>query len=141
MSRNWSTAELADHYKRAGSPNPVTDACGERPHKYHAKPVFAEGFWFASQAEARHWAALKIAQERGLISDLERQVRYVLQDAFVDGGGRRIRAINYVADFRFKRSGRTVVADTKGMATPHFKDKEKMFRKRYPEIEFEVWKA
>lgn len=75
-----------------------------------------------------------------MISHLERQVRYTLHDAYKHPQtGQMVRAVCMVPDFRFRRAGALVVADFKGMLTPEFRIKRKLFEERYPGIVFEVW--
>ena len=119
--------------------NPIQAACGDGRNKYHARKTVVNGITFDSGAEARDYQALKIAEQVGAISDLELQPVYLLQAAFLDAQGRRHRAITYRADFRFKRDGRTIVADRKGHQTQAYKLKAKMFRAKYPEIDFQEW--
>jgi hypothetical protein len=140
VSRNWSTAELAQVYKDRGSISPVADACAERPAKYRAKRTRVDGITFDSSAEAKDYMALKVAQQVGAISDLELQPSFLLQEGFTDSTGKRHRPITYRADFRFKRDGKLVIADRKGPLTPPFRMKEKMFRAKYPELTLEIWK-
>lgn len=135
----WTTSALADHYRRQGSRNPLSDACADRPSKYNAQKTVVEGIAFDSKAEARDYVSLRIAEAAGMISGLELQPTFLLQPAFIDAQNVRRRAITYRADFRFQRDGKTVVADRKGVQTAAYKIKAKMFRAKYPDIEFEEW--
>jgi hypothetical protein len=138
VSRNWSTSELADVYRRQGSPNPITDACADRPSKYNAKKTVVEGITFDSAKEAQDYQMLRIVEGLGHIRHLELQPVYLLQAAFRENG-KHHRAITYRADFRFQRGGKTVVVDRKGFKTAAYKIKAKLFRAKYPDIEFEEW--
>jgi Protein of unknown function (DUF1064) len=111
-----------------------------RRHKYNAKKTVVDGITFASKAEAAAYEQLKISQEQGLISDLRLQPRFLLQEPFKDSEGVTHRAIHYVADFSFKRGGRAVVVDVKGMETDTWKLKKKIFMHQYPHLFLEVWK-
>jgi len=138
---NWSTAQVADVYKRRGDPCPVQTACGDglKPHKYHAQPVTIDDHRFDSILEARHYQALKILAEKGRISNLELQPRFVLQPKFKLPSGRTQRAIVFKGDFRFTENGRDTVVDSKGFETPMFRLKQKLFRVKYPEIDLQIW--
>lgn len=58
------------------------------------------------------------------------QPEFVLQDKFrLDG--KAIRAIKYVADFLVKDGDNDIVVDAKGMTTPVFKLKEKLFKYKF----------
>ena len=100
----------------------------------------ADGIVFASKREMDVYQTLKIAENVGMIRSLKLQPRYVVQPKMVLADGTKQRAIVYVLDFQFERGGKTVVVDVKGMETEVWKLKAKMFRARYPELTFEVWK-
>ena len=65
---------------------------------------------FHSKAEARRFAELELMRKTGIITDLECQPRFELRA----DGGRKVGT--YVADFRYKENGETVVEDVKGGA-------------------------
>lgn len=115
---------------------PSTPEC--KPHKYHARATTVDGVTFASQKEAREYQALCTLERMGLITGLRLQPRYELQPAFDDATGHHHRRIDYVGDFAFTREGKEVVVDTKGVRTPVFAIKEKLFRFKYPHIILEV---
>lgn len=100
----------------------------------------ADGIVFASKREMQSYVSLKIAERARLIHGLKLQPRYVVQPKMVLTDGTKQRAIVYVLDFQFERDGKTVVVDVKGMETEVWKLKAKMFRARYPELTFEIWK-
>ena len=58
------------------------------------------------------------------------QPKFELQPKF-KYEGKTIRAINYVADFLVKDGDKEIVIDAKGLTTPMFKLKEKMFKYKY----------
>ena len=146
---HWSIAELAAHYKRIGSPNPIADACGDKPVKRSKYGVdqsavgklerTVDGITFDSKVEMRDYLTLKIAQQAGVISDLELQPRFLLQEKFTDAQGRKHRASYYVSDFRFIRDGKTVAVDRKGRKTAQYRDKIKRAILQYPDVVFEEW--
>ena len=94
--------------------------------KYNAKKVEIDGIRFDSVKESRRFLELKAMQDAEVISDLRRQVKYVLIPAqrepdTVGKRGGKIkgklleRECSYVADFVYKDSqGNTVVEDVKG---------------------------
>lgn len=94
-----------------------------------------DGIVFASAAEARRYAELKVFERAGVIFGLELQPEYELQPAFAYGG-RRERRIAYRADFRYREDGQVVVEDVKGHRTVVYKLKRKLLLYRYPEIDF-----
>ena len=106
--------------------------------KYNAKKTEIDGILFDSKKEARRYSELKILEKSGIISNLELQPSYELQEKFRDRNGKAIRAINYIADFKYYDNERQeiVVEDVKGMKTDVYNIKKKMFIKKYPEIIF-----
>lgn len=104
--------------------------------KYRAKKCAFEGRVYDSQAEMKRAMVLKIWLAEGLISDLEYQPRFTLQEAFRDNCGRLNRKVEYVADFSYLEIGSFshVVEDAKGFLTPEYRLKAKLFRAKFPEI-------
>jgi len=99
----------------------------KRPSKYKNKPTVVDGIRFASQAEARRDAELRLLESAGKISQLERQVPYELAHAVtLRGETRKKPALRYVADFRYfsVEAGHYIVEDVKSPATA----KEGVFR-------------
>ena len=95
---------------------------------------------FASAAEAERYLALKDMAERGEITALELQPEFEILPSF-SAGGEHYRCIKYRADFGYTKDGAQVVEDVKGFATEAFKIKAKLFRYRYPDIDFRVIEA
>jgi hypothetical protein len=113
---------------------------GDKVTKYRAVRTEIDGILFDSKAEGRRYQELRLMAVAGLITDLELQPRYELQPAYTKAG-KRIRAIEYRADFRYRtKSGAVVVEDVKGMETAEFKIKRKMFEYRYPEFTLTIVK-
>ena len=123
---------------RAGI-SPLADSGQTKAHKYNATKKIVDGITFDSAGEARAFALLNLWEKAGSIQNLERQPRYTLMDTYVDAGGRKVRSMEYVPDFRFIRDNKIVVVDFKGMKTEAYKLKAKLFRHRYPELVFEEW--
>jgi hypothetical protein len=87
--------------------------------KYGAVRTVVDGISFASKAEARRYAALKIAEKAGLITGLEMQPRYPVT---ING----VKVFTYVADFRYWQDGKRIVEDVKGVETEAFKLKKRI---------------
>lgn len=103
-------------------------------NKYNAKKAEINGVRFDSLKEARLYQKLENMQRMGIISDLQRQVRFELVPKQKDE-----RAVYYVADYVFKEGDKVVVADCKSAMTkklPVYVVKRKIFKWRYPEYEF-----
>lgn len=108
-----------------------------RSQKYHNKKVIVNGIDFPSKKEAKRYQELLLLERAGAISDLKRQVEYVLipaqrePDTYgVRGGLIKGKVIehkcSYVADFVYTENGKTVVEDTKGFRTKDYILKRKM---------------
>ena len=132
--------DVARHNARIKNTSPIIEkevkddkvlGC-EKKSKYGANKTIYDGIKFDSQREANRYAELKLLEKAGRIENLQLQVIYELQPAF-EFLGNKIRAINYVADFVYfdKRTNETVVEDVKGMKTPVYKLKKKLFEYRY----------
>lgn len=111
-------------------------------HKYNARATTYDGYRFDSKAEAARYQDLKLAEKAGEIRHLLVHPRYVLQESFVDKNGKKQRSITYEADFKYVEipTGNWVVEDVKGVETPVFKLKAKIFKKLYPNMELRVVK-
>lgn len=66
--------------------------------------------------------------------NFRKQVRFCLLEEFLNRSGEKINPINYIADFVL--DGLKIVVDVKGVETPDFKLKKKMFQFKYPEYDF-----
>ena len=116
-----------------------------KPHKYGAKKTTVDGITFDSKREAERYVELKALQRYGQIEKLVMQPAFVLQEPFVRPNGQKVRAIKYVADFQYiERKGLdrwfSVVEDVKGVETPVFKLKRKLFWAEYPNTELRIVK-
>ena len=122
-------------------------------HKYGAIPTTVDGIRFASKAEARRYGELKLLEKAGEICDLVLQPSYTLQNAYTHLTEGKQRELRYVADFEYVEKGaptvyvcsgvterQRTVEDVKGMATPVFKLKRKLFLYKYPHLTLRVIK-
>lgn len=98
--------------------------------KYRNKPVVVDGVKYDSMREYKRWSALCGYEQAGLITELERQVTYVLAPAVkLHGEPRKKPALRYVADFRYlDENGQTVVEDAKGHETKEFRVKRHLMK-------------
>jgi hypothetical protein len=100
--------------------------------KYGNVPTVIDGIRFDSKAEARRYGELKLLTASKQIADLKRQVTFALY-------GKNGKAIcRYRADFMYSEGDKIVVEDVKGVATPVFGIKAKLFADNYPDIELRV---
>lgn len=110
-----------------------------RGNKFHAEPTTVDGIRFASKAEARRYANLKLLERAKRIRDL------TLQPAFPLHGKNGSHIGRYTADFRYDELGADgrvladVVEDVKSPATAKgeaYRLRIKLFKDNYPEIDF-----
>lgn len=93
--------------------------------KYHNKRIVTPDGKFDSKREYERWCELKLLQRAGQISGLKRQVRYNLVP-IQHAKGRNERAIDYIADFVYRKDGQMVVEDVKGKRTSEYIIKRKL---------------
>ena len=100
-------------------------------NKYGARKVEINGHTFDSAAEGRRYQELRLLEKAGEISNLRVHPKYELQQSFkIDGD--HYAAIAYEADFTYHDSdGTIVVEDVKGVETPVYKLKKKLFLYKY----------
>lgn len=94
--------------------------------KYGNQKTTVYGITFDSKKEAERYLVLRSLEQQGLITDLQRQVKYVLLPTQKIDGETVEKALSYVADFQYKRNGEIVVEDVKGMRTQVYKIKRKL---------------
>ena len=103
--------------------------------KYNNHRTIINGFCFDSKLEGSFYRYLLSTKK----FDIELQPRFLLQKRFVYND-RKIRPIEYVADFRLFYNGNSIIIDAKGVETPEFKIKAKLFKYKYPNEKFFVIK-
>ena len=109
-----------------------------RGHKYNATKTEVDGITFDSKKEANEYASLRMLERAGVITGLTLQPRFELEPPFTDNEGKRHRGESYVADFMYQEDGQTIVVDTKGFFTAHYKSKAKRFRAMYPQYRYVI---
>lgn len=112
---------------------PILGMVETKRSKYGNKKCEVGGLTFDSVREARRWQALMAMQVAGEISELERQVVYVLAPEVVVNGRKRP-PLRYIADFVYERGGETVIEDAKGMVTEGYRIKRHLMAARGLEI-------
>lgn len=85
---------------------------------------------FDSMKEGNRYKELKLLEAKGIITDLQLQVKYELQPSYMINN-KTIRSINYVADFTYRLDNKLIIEDTKGYRTEVYKLKKKMFEFKY----------
>lgn len=79
-------------------------------NKYHNKKSGS----FDSKKEKERWYELQLMQRAGMITNLERQVRFELLPAQPRKGKKPEQAAVYIADFVYYQNGEKIVEDVKG---------------------------
>ncbi len=120
--------EIADGVD-SGRPVPLSAQKAAKPAKYRNQRCEHEGVKFDSRRECARWIELSRQQAAGEISELERQVVFVLAEAVVISG-RKKPALRYVADFVYERDGKTVIEDVKGHITEGYRIKRHLMAAR-----------
>ena len=84
-------------------------------NKYGAKKTVVNGERFDSKKEAERYKQLRLMERAGIITGLQRQVRYLLLPTRYDDAGKAIiHSAVYIADFVYYRNDDLVVEDVKG---------------------------
>ena len=96
--------------------------------KYNNRKVCCFGEAFDSMLECERYKYLKALEQQKVISNLQRQVKYVLLPSQKDFKTRKTieREITYLADFVYEKGSQTIVEDVKGMKTDVYKIKRKL---------------
>ena len=98
-----------------------------KPNKFRAIPVVIDGIRFASQAEGRRYAELKLMEKSGAITRLQLQPSFkcLIDNKLV---------CTYRADFSYFTKTSRVVEDVKGVKTPVYRIKKKLVEALYPGV-------
>lgn len=121
-------------------------------NKHRNKKIIINNITFDSKKEGSRYLELLFQKEQGIIKDFKIQPVYILQDKFkrfdkLKNKEITVRAIKYIADFEvIGNNGEVWIEDVKAfdkkkgniIKTDVFKIKEKMFYKRFPDIEFRI---
>lgn len=96
--------------------------------KYNNRKVRCFEETFDSMLECERYKYLKALEQQKVISNLRRQVKYVLLPSQKDSKTRKTieREITYLADFVYEKGSQTIVEDVKGMKTDVYKIKRKL---------------
>ena len=108
--------------------------------KYNAKKVTINEHLFDSQIEANYYLHLIEERNRKKVLSFELQPTFLLQPSFKKNG-KSYRKIEYKADFDVTYpDGHKEIVDVKGMITPDFAIKQKLFEYKYPEYDLKLVK-
>lgn len=119
----------------------------KRRSKYGSRKVTIDGITFDSIREGKRYKELKLLERAGIITGLQRQVKYVLipaqressSETYTKGKnkgcpkpGKLIeRESSYIADFVYVQDGTIIVEDAKGVRTEAYILKRKLMLKEH----------
>ena len=98
-------------------------------NKYHSKKITRDGMTFDSIKEYRRWVDLSLLERAGKITNLQRQIPFVLIPSQRIDGKVVEWPCKYIADFVYEKDGQKVVEDTKGFKTKDYVIKRKLMLK------------
>lgn len=119
----------------------------KRKSKYGSRKVTIDGITFDSIREGKRYKELKLLERAGIITGLQRQVKYVLipaqrefcNEIYTKGKNKGCfkpgklleRESSYRADFVYIQDGKIVVEDVKGLRTEAYILKRKLMLKEH----------
>lgn len=93
-------------------------ALSRKKPKYGNTATTHDGIKFDSKKEANRYKVLKVLEQKGLIQDLQNQVRFVLAKAVRFSNESKAKTeLRYYADFTYIRDGVLIVEDVKSVIT------------------------
>ncbi len=104
---HWSEKDLENHKKRGISQRMKKVSEETKRSKYNNKKVVHGSLTFDSQKEFRRWLVLKDMEAKGEISDLQRQITYLITHG-------EVKICKYIADFEYVKDGGRIIEDVKG---------------------------
>ncbi len=107
--------------------------------KYGSRKTVVDGIAFDSIREGSRYKELRLLERAGMITDLRRQVKYLLIPAQYEtvtiNGKEKSRCVEratvYIADFVYVECGELVVEDCKGFRTEAYIIKRKLMLQNY----------
>ena len=116
----------------------LPEAGAQNNNKYNAKKVMIDNITFDSINESKFYLHCLCLMRSEQITSFTMQQEFELQPAYINHDGHKIRKISYLADFilTYPNNHKRII-DIKGMETPVFKLKKKMFEYKYPELTLE----
>ncbi|WP_456363839.1 DUF1064 domain-containing protein [Priestia aryabhattai] len=108
--------------------------------KYGANKIVIDDIKFDSMLEANYYLYLLKQKNEGLILNFDLKPSFILQPSFKKNE-KKFHQIKYIADFKvFLLTGEIIIVDTKGVITPDFKIKQKLFEYKNPDLSLKVLK-
>lgn len=94
--------------------------------KYGNRKITKDGITFDSMKEFKRFCELTLLERAGEITELQRQVKFLLIPSQKIDGKVVERPVNYIADFVYWENGQMVVEDSKGFKTKDYILKRKL---------------
>lgn len=101
-------------------------------NKYGAKKTLVGDILFDSGLEARGWKELKLLEAAKEISELQRQIAFIMIVA-----GKKI--CKWTVDYTFIQDGQKIARDAKGVIARDVIIRKKLAEALYPEWRFQFW--
>lgn len=130
-----SAEEFRKRFTKNQGQEPEKPAWLTKNNKFHAEKTTVEQKTFDSKKEAQRYVNLRHLEDAGVISNLTCQKRFTLLAPFVYHG-KKIRGIDYLADFCYIQDGQQIAEDVKSAITrkrPEYIMKKKLFMANYPD--------
>lgn len=100
--------------------------------KYGAKKKVVDGITFDSSKEAKRYCELKMLEKAGDVKELTLQPVFPIYVCKYRGSD-PVKVCDYIPDFRYREGpqGLLVIEDVKGVRTPTYRLKKKLFEAQY----------
>lgn len=136
--RDYHEALSKNKYVKSFSLPTVGNEQEARVKRFGAFKVTINDILFDSIMESKFYVYLLELKGSKEIKTFERQVTFELQPKFKDKfSGKTVLPIKYISDFVVTdKDGTVFVVDVKGVETPEFRIKKKLFQYKYPNIQF-----
>ena len=108
----------------------IATSFGVKMNKYHNKKISSPDGEFDSKYEYEEWCRLKLLERAKIISNLTRQVPFVLIPS-IRTTVETLRPISYIADFVYEEKGITYITDVKGYETQEYRIKKRLLINQY----------
>lgn len=116
MTLRWNEDQYADFLQKrsaASAPGAVPPAEKPKRSREGNHKITVDGETFDSKWEYARWQQLQMMERAGEITNLSRQVEFVLAPSVIIKDRKRP-PLRYFLDFQYQRGGETVYEDAKG---------------------------
>lgn len=99
-------------------------------NKYHSQKIVSPDGKFDSKYEYEEWCRLKLLEKGRCISNLRRQVPFLLIPT-IRTQFETLKSISYCADFVYEEDGKNIILETKGFKTKDYQLKKRLLIEKY----------